>query len=127
MHILVVDDKPSVLTSVSNILTEQGHTFETASNGLAALEKAHSNTYDLFIIDHLMPVMNGLQLSKNLNQDTTLKTKPIIFMTTQGKSVVEKSSTAYCFAAIIEKPIVKMQLCDLINNISPQNTLVHSL
>ena len=66
MHILVVDDKSAVRLALTNILEQQGHSVRTAFNGLDAFEKAHSELFDLYIIDHLMPVMNGILLSKNL-------------------------------------------------------------
>lgn len=127
MHILVVDDKPSVLESLTHILQQQGHSCETANNGLAALEKTQEGMYDMFIIDHLMPVMNGIQLCKNLSQSSTHNDKPIIFMTTQDKNTLLSSPEMSSVAHILEKPILENDLINILSTHFSENTLLHSL
>lgn len=127
MRILVVDDKPSVLDFVTELLEEQGFSVETANNGLSGLEKAQKHDFDLFIIDHLMPLMNGLQLSKNLSQQACGKNKPIVFMTTQGKNAVASLPEANLFTSILEKPLSDSSLLDALTLYLPENTKLHSL
>ena len=127
MHILVVDDKQAVLDLVADILTGYGHSIETASNGLDAFEKAQKKTFDLFIIDHLMPVMNGIQLAKNLKQTAKTLGTEIVFMTTQGVSGVKSMPEARLFKGIIAKPIDEKSLIQLVEVASKENTLLHSL
>jgi CheY-like chemotaxis protein len=88
MDILLIDDKHSILDFVTALLIDSGHTVETAYNGLDAYEKAQQQSFDLYIIDHLMPVMNGLQLSKNLLNNPFTANTPAIFMTTQSLTKV---------------------------------------
>lgn len=127
MHILVVDDKPSVIEFLEKILLKEGHTYETAHNGLAGLEKAQENIYDLFIIDHLMPIMNGVQLCKNLSGIKSNHNKPIIFMTTLNKQNLKNLPEASLFSAVIEKPLEEKIMVELINLHLTENTLLHSL
>ena len=105
MDILVVDDKKSVRDSVSNLLTPFGYTVSTAVNGLDGLEKAQQAEYQLYIVDHLMPLMNGVTLSKNLKQTAFCENTPILFMTTQDKSSVESLAEFPLFDDLITKPL----------------------
>ena len=89
MNILVVDDKLSVQEALSATLCQLGHQVDVASNGLDAFEKAQKNEYQLYIIDHLMPLMNGVQLVKNLKQTEHCAAIPVLFMTTQGLAEAE--------------------------------------
>lgn len=107
MNILVVDDKQSILSMLSEMLETSGYTVNTACNGLDAFEKAQQQSYDLFIIDHLMPIMNGVQLSKNLKQHQLTSTTPIIFMSTQALAGVNALQEARLFDVVIAKPINK--------------------
>jgi len=120
MKILVVDDKQEMRDSIGRILSAEGYEVDMAANGLAGFEKAQNNEYSLYIIDHLMPIMNGTQLAKNLKNVAHCHLTPILFMTTQG---VESASTlAECnfFSAIIAKPIQTeqfvLQVSQLLDN-----------
>jgi len=122
MHILLVDDKKAILEQLTPILERNGHTVEIALNGLAAYEKAQSEFFDLYIIDHLMPVMNGIQLSKNLMKNSLTLNVPIIFMTTQNKSEILKLVQSLSFHALISKPIDEKLLMGFIEQLNVENT-----
>lgn len=127
MNILLVDDKQEILNSLVIMIEKYGHTVEVALNGLAAFEKAQTTGFDLFIIDHLMPVMNGLQLTKNLKQNESTKDIPIIFITTQDIKEVSLLPEAQVFSGLLPKPIVENSLMQLIETRSTANSLSHSL
>jgi CheY-like chemotaxis protein len=122
MHILLVDDKKAILEQLTPILERNGHTVEIALNGLAAYEKAQSEFFDLYIIDHLMPVMNGIQLSKNLMKNSLTLNVPIIFMTTQNTSEIFRLVQNLSFHALISKPIDENLLMGFVEQLNVENT-----
>ncbi|OKY25340.1 MULTISPECIES: response regulator [Thalassotalea] len=105
MQILIVDDKPVVLEQLRTLLADYPCEIDSAGNGLDALEKAQKKQYDLFIVDHLMPVMNGLQLVKNLDKKQLLANATLLFMTTQGATAANMTAESSLFDQLIEKPI----------------------
>jgi len=127
MHILVVDDKQAVVKTVSELLINLGYVVTTASNGLDALSKAQSTSFDMYIIDHLMPVMNGVQLIKNLKSKEFTEDVPVLFMTTQDTSTLDELDEYKYFDAVISKPIDQDLFYSVINQLLPQNTVIHSL
>jgi len=127
MHILVVDDKQPILDVVGTMLEKSGHCVDLASNGLDAFEKIKNTPFDLFIIDHLMPLMNGIQLSKNIRSHEHYRDKPIIFMTTQDVKVLASSNDAKLFDEIIPKPIDETHLLSVVSQLNIENTLYQSL
>jgi two-component system sensor histidine kinase/response regulator len=71
--ILIVDDNPNILTTMSACLEKKGSSVTKASNGRAALEAIKKNYFDLVITDLNMPGANGLAVLKEakiLNPDT---------------------------------------------------------
>jgi CheY-like chemotaxis protein len=78
--ILIVDDDPDILASVSALLEESGYGTDTASNGEQGLEKARASAPDLFILDLLMPEKSGLKLLNELRTDENLKKIPVIIL-----------------------------------------------
>jgi CheY-like chemotaxis protein len=105
MRILVVDDNKAVQEKIAELLISQGHSVDLAINGLDALGKAQQADYQLFVIDHLMPLMNGVQLTKNLKNNCEFSSTPVIFMTTQGTQTLRNLVEFSLFDKVIDKPI----------------------
>lgn len=61
-RILIVDDEPVVINSCERILTPEGFTVDTATNGKDAMSRLSSDNYDLVITDLKMPGMDGIEL-----------------------------------------------------------------
>lgn len=79
MKILVVEDEPKVAAYLKKGLEESGYEIDLANDGLAGLEFARKNAYDLVLLDLIMPHMNGIELSykiKSIRPGT-----PIIMLT----------------------------------------------
>jgi two-component system, chemotaxis family, chemotaxis protein CheY len=121
MNILVVDDNKTVQEKLVAMIASQGHCVDYAVNGLDALGKTKTIQHDLYIIDHLMPLMNGIQLVKNLKINPQLSSTPIIFMTTQGIATLKNLTEFSLFDATIEKPIVESELTDLVARFTHSN------
>ncbi len=84
MKLLVVEDEPKVAAYLKKGLEESGYDIDLANDGLAGLELARKNSYDLVLLDVIMPHMNGIELSykiKSLRPST-----PIIMLTALGST-----------------------------------------
>ena len=127
MHILIVDDKLTVRESIAALISKQGFTFEYAINGLDALNKAKDQVFELYIIDHLMPIMNGIKLVHNLRSNAVTKNIPILFMSTQDISQVTCKVADKSFDSIIAKPLDPKLLSQEINQLLLANSMLHSL
>ncbi|REL26383.1 response regulator [Thalassotalea euphylliae] len=125
MNILVVDDNASVLAQVNGLLAGRGYRVINAKNGLDGYEKYQQQAFDLLIIDHLMPLMDGVQLLKNIRQHDQLT--PIIFMTTQGRESMKHLIEQSLCDCILDKPLDEVQFLALIAQLNKQNTRVASL
>ncbi|OGN91410.1 MAG: hypothetical protein A2Z75_05180 [Chloroflexi bacterium RBG_13_50_10] len=79
--ILVVDDEPVILQLVSKVLTDEGHTVETADNAAAALKLVKNKRYRLILLDIKMPGMSGVELYKQFQKIAPSLTKRVVFIT----------------------------------------------
>lgn len=76
--ILVVDDHPTTRLKLSLGLQGQGHTVAEAENGKQALEKLRMDSFDLVLLDIVMPEMDGFQVLEEMKCDVRLRDVPVI-------------------------------------------------
>ena len=76
-RILVVDDEPSITEFVSYALKKEGYNADVVDNGEEALALAAKNSYDLFILDIMLPGIDGYELCRRLRAKTTV---PVLFL-----------------------------------------------
>ncbi len=67
-RILLVEDEPGLVMTVSDLLMNEGYDVDAAQDGEAGLLKATSEQYDLIILDVMMPKRNGLDVCRDLRQ-----------------------------------------------------------
>ena len=67
-RILLVEDEPGLVLTVSDLLMNEGYDVATAMDGEAGLLKATSETFDLIILDVMMSKRNGLDVCRDLRQ-----------------------------------------------------------
>ena len=78
-HILCVDDEKFICKMIQFNLKKEGYKSTSCSNGYEALELAKEHTFDLAILDIMMPQMNGFKLISKLKE--LYPSLPVIFLT----------------------------------------------
>ncbi|MBA2671704.1 MAG: response regulator, partial [Gemmatimonadetes bacterium] len=68
-RILVVDDHPDNIEIINARLSSRGFVIETASNGQEALDLVHANPPQLILLDVMMPLMDGYEVSRRIKND----------------------------------------------------------
>lgn len=102
-HILVVDDEPINLDVATRILHRAGFATTTATSGLHALQLLATKSFDLVLLDIMMPDMDGFEVCTRLRQELKLGTLPVIFVTALG----DETHLARAFAAGANDYVVK--------------------
>jgi putative two-component system response regulator len=84
-NILVVDDTPTNIALVKSIFEKEGCRIVAAENGKDALEKAENTSFDLILLDVMMPVMDGFEACERLKKQERTKEIPVIFLTAMSE------------------------------------------
>ena len=87
MRILLVDDEPALLSALQQLLQSQHYTVDVAIDGETGLELAMNNSYDLFVLDVMLPGMMGFEVVERLRRDQN--STPILMLTAKD-SVVDR-------------------------------------
>ena len=116
--ILVIDDAPGVRMTVQYMLQDLNHEVVTAENGRQGLEclEAANASFDLVISDVVMPVMNGIELMKQI----TARGIKIPVMAMSGGGDVYSTEDALVAAAkladkTLRKPFTQEELMKVVN------------
>jgi two-component system, sensor histidine kinase and response regulator len=80
-RILVVDDSPDNCFLVQSLLQEEGYVIDLAANGEEALAKLDVFQPDLLLLDAMMPVMDGYEVTRRMRQNSSLPFIPILLIT----------------------------------------------
>ena len=80
MRILVIEDNRDILANILDYLELKGFTVDCAQDGLSGMHLALTQTYDLIVLDIMLPGMDGYQLCQKLRQEAGNNT-PIIMLT----------------------------------------------
>lgn len=85
--ILIVDDNPANLQTLSKELLSKGYSVRAVPNGELALQSARTSKPELILLDILMPEMNGFEVCKILKDDPDLADVPVIFISALNETV----------------------------------------
>ncbi|MEP2023034.1 MAG: response regulator transcription factor [Reichenbachiella sp.] len=83
--ILVVDDEPAMREGLADNLLFEGYQVDLAEDGKAALKKVADQSYDLLVLDVMMPEMSGFDVCKKLRMDGNKV--PVILLTAKGEEI----------------------------------------
>ena len=112
--ILIVDDEPSILQSLSGLLTDEGFEVITANNGYEALKVIDTEAPDLVMLDIWMPGIDGMETLKEIKKNSTAL--PVIIITGHGNVETAVKATKLGAFDLIEKPLNIDKVIVAINN-----------
>jgi two-component system NtrC family sensor kinase len=103
--ILVVDDMPTNLQVLFDLLTEQGYRVAIAKNGETALQRLQTSQPNLILLDVMMPGIDGFETCQRIKANPTTQNVPVIFMTALSDSVDKVKGLSLGAVDYITKPI----------------------
>jgi len=110
-RVLVVDAKDMGLYIAKGMLALYGLQIDTAKSGHEAIEKIKYNVYDLVLMDHLMPGMSGMEITRKIRRlKGVYKKLPIVALTVNTAAGAKEMFLANGFNGFISKPIVLQEM-----------------
>ena len=115
LHVLVVDDEPSVCVFAERTLRMAGYEVMVATDGPEALKlvEARREPFALFVLDLVMPEMRGDELARQLRtRDLDAK---VLYFTGYSDRLFEHRQTLWEHEAFIEKPVTVRELLEAVS------------
>ena len=125
-RVLLVDDNDMNLMVAKALLEPLKMQIETAKNGAEAVSMVKTRQYDLVLMDHMMPVMDGIEATREIRKlsDETYQVLPIIALTANAMVDARKEFEEAGMNGFVAKPIEFAQICRELYRWLPKH-LVH--
>ena len=85
--VLIVDDEPDILFTLSRMLEMSGYSVAKAASGKDCIKKLNEFTPDLVLLDIMMPEMSGWDVAAKIKDNSSWRDIPIIFLTAKGDTM----------------------------------------
>lgn len=109
-RILIADDDPTVLQSVSWVLREQGYDVATAEGGAQLFDELTTQAPDLLLLDIVMPDSNGYDVLTRLKSDERWRDIPVLMVSSQSPEDATEKTLGLGAADFIRKPFKPREL-----------------
>lgn len=121
-RILVVDDDENILTLEKTILEGKGFDVTGAGGGSEALELLSKESFDLVLLDVMMPEVDGFSVCRKIKDDPRLKDIPVIFLTAKGGGEALAEGFESGAVMYINKPFTANKLLTIVNTMLESGT-----
>ena len=125
--LLIVDDHEMNLKVAKGLLAPLQVQIDTAENGKVAVEKVKKNQYDMVFMDHMMPVMDGVEALQEIRklEGEYFQELPIIALSANATTEAQEYFREVGFYDFVPKPIKIKELCGCIRRWLPLGTVIY--
>ncbi len=115
--VLLAEDEPNIVESISFLLKREGFEVMVASDGRSALENAISGKPDVMVLDLMLPEMDGYEVLRNLRANQDVKNLPVLMLTAKGQKI-DRETALECGADLfMTKPFSNADIIAAVNSL----------
>lgn len=117
-RILLVEDEPNIVESLSFILKRANFEVDTVNDGAEALKRVRREAFDVLVLDIMLPGMNGLDVLKAIRSDQALASLPVMVLTAKGQANDRRTAEAIGASAFITKPFSNAEVVERVTRLA---------
>ncbi|MGN0347504.1 MAG: histidine kinase N-terminal 7TM domain-containing protein [Lachnospiraceae bacterium] len=122
--ILVVDDNHVNRNVIRNFIEDSQIQMDEAEDGAMAIDKLRTTKYDVVYMDHMMPVMDGIEALHHIREEHLCDDTPIVMLSANAVTGAKEMYLSEGFADYLSKPILAGKLDELMIKYIPSEKLV---
>lgn len=116
-RVLVIEDEPNIIEAISFILSRDGWTVHTHSDGVSAMEKLRAMPPDMVILDVMLPGRSGFDILRDLRADDALKSIPVMMLTARGQKKDRELAEQLGVTRFMTKPFSNTEVLDSVRDL----------
>ena len=118
MRVLIIDDSRSSLALLATVVAEvAGAAIDTCTSPLEALTRCGAEQFDLVLVDHIMPEMDGVEVTRRLRSRDSYRLVPIIMVTSDSDQRLRIDAIGAGATDFINKPFDRTELLARVRNL----------
>ncbi len=103
-RVLLIEDEPNIIEAISYILSKDGWTVHTHSDGETAMDKVMQGVPDLIILDVMLPGRSGYDILRDLRARSDTAEVPVMMLTARGQAKDREMATSLGATEFMTKP-----------------------
>ncbi|UUP18309.1 response regulator transcription factor [Nitratireductor thuwali] len=117
-RILIVEDEPNIVESLSFILRRAGFDVDTVTDGAEALDRVRRQPFAALILDIMLPGMNGFDVLRAIRAEPALAALPVVVLTAKGQANDRRMAEAIGASAFITKPFSNSEVVERVSSLA---------
>jgi len=111
-RVLLIEDEPNIIEAISYILSKDGWTVHTHSDGETAMEKVMQGVPDLIILDVMLPGKSGYDILRELRALDDTKDVPVMMLTARGQAKDREMAIGLGASQFMTKPFSNAEVLE---------------
>jgi DNA-binding response OmpR family regulator len=111
-RVLLIEDEPNIIEAISYILTKDGWTVHTHSDGETAMAKVMQGVPDLIILDVMLPGKSGYDILRDLRAQVETKDVPVMMLTARGQAKDREMASSLGATRFMTKPFSNAEVLE---------------
>ncbi|WP_439104785.1 response regulator transcription factor [Celeribacter marinus] len=117
-RVLLIEDEPNIIEAIRFILSRDGWTVETHSDGGTAVAAVEAKRPDIIILDVMLPNKSGFEILRELRGMDDHKTRPILMLTARGQKKDRELAEASGVSVFMTKPFSNADMLDAVRTLA---------
>jgi len=119
MRVMIVEDEPNIVESLSFVFRREGWEVTTALDGDTAIERLLSEPPDVLVLDVMLPPHSGFEVLKRVRREPGLSRLPVIVLTAKGQEKDRHTALRLGADAFITKPFSNRAIVQQVRDLAP--------
>jgi DNA-binding response OmpR family regulator len=117
-RVLLIEDEPNNIEAISYILSKDGWTVHTHSDGETAMDKVLQGVPDLIILDVMLPGRSGYDILRDLRAEDSTAEVPVMMLTARGQAKDREMAEALGATRFMTKPFSNADVLESVRTLA---------
>jgi DNA-binding response OmpR family regulator len=119
-RVLVIEDEPNIIEAINFILSRDGWSVDTHSNGHDAVDVVLAKAPNLVILDVMLPGRSGYDILKDLRAHPQTAELPVLMLTARGQNKDRDMAERLGASCFMTKPFSNAEVLEALRSLVPQ-------
>lgn len=115
-HVLLIEDEPNIIEAVSFLLSRDGWTVSTHSNGHDAVDVIRAKQPDLLILDVMLPGRSGFDILADIRSEGPGEGLPVLMLTARGQTKDRETAERLGATRFMTKPFSNAEIIETLHD-----------